>query len=107
MSKDLIVAPRALASVPGIDANGLTETSKVAFVEISAASLTSIGPDTEARTCTSSREDRTIRNPRCVRMFGRPTKPKPGGAIDSAEQLIPDGNPTSPILVGKVDSKGG
>ena len=54
MSKDLIVAPRALAFVPGIDAKGLTETSKVAFVEFSAASLTSIGPDTDARTWASS-----------------------------------------------------
>ena len=60
MSKDLIVAPRPLASVPGIDANGLTETSKVAFVEFSAASLTSIGPDTDARTCTLSIEDRAM-----------------------------------------------
>jgi len=54
VSKDLIVAPRLLASVPGIDANGLTETSKVAFVEFSAANLTSVGPDTDARTCTLS-----------------------------------------------------
>lgn len=57
VSKDLMVALRAFASVPGIDAKVLTETSKVALVEISAANLTSIGPDTDARTCTSSMED--------------------------------------------------
>ena len=57
VSNDLIVAPSALESVPGIDANGLTVTSKVAFVEFSTASLTSIGPDTDARTWTSSMED--------------------------------------------------
>lgn len=58
MSNDLMVAARAFASVPGIDANGLRETSKVAFVAFSIASLTSIGPDTDAKTCTLSVEDR-------------------------------------------------
>lgn len=53
-----MVALRAFASVPGIAAKGLTETSKAAFVEFSTASLTSIGPDTDAKTCTSSIEDR-------------------------------------------------
>ena len=58
MSNDLTVAPSAFESVPGIDAKGLTETSKVAFVGFSTANLTSIGPDTDARTCTSSTENK-------------------------------------------------
>lgn len=84
MSKDLIVAPSALESVPGSDANGLTVTSKVAFVAFSAASLTSIGPDTDARTWTSSIED-GYQPTRCTRISEWRTKPKTRRAVHSGE----------------------
>ena len=42
-------AARALDSVPGSDVSGLTLTSSVALDGCSAASRTSIGPETEAR----------------------------------------------------------
>ena len=106
MSKDLIVAPSALESVPGSDANGLTVTSKVAFVAFSAASLTSIGPDTDARTWTSSIED-GYQPTRCTRISKWRTKSKTRRAVHSGEQLVLDGNPTSTILVGMVDPIGG
>lgn len=79
-----MVAPRAFASVPGIAANGLTETSKAAFVELSTASLNSIGPDTDAKTCTSSMEDRKDYQKAGIRKrLSERTKPKTRRTVHS------------------------
>lgn len=57
-SRPLNDAARALDSVPGSDDSGLTLTSMVALDGCSAASRTSIGPETEARASISPNPNR-------------------------------------------------